>query len=463
MKKINILIVFFFLYLSANAQDVIAERTSDLMPEDYSIQGDGILQEYDNGLLTFSLSDDFSTPFGPDVRILLSNSLSASGAFEVVNLSTISHFSGAYSIDLPSDVGIEDYQFILFYCVNFQQFWASGEFGETVVIGTTFECAENATELSDGSNIVDVCPGDGVVDLVTLSNSIAGAGVNYAYLLTDENEILQEVILNGSYNFEGSTSDVQRVYGIHYDGTLNPMIGENRLETTATNCFVHSDGDFITVTKNACSGPFECVESLTATTDWVTSVDVCVTDGQPDAVLIKNNISTPAGENYVFLFTDVNEILLEVVIDSIYDFEGTNTEELRVYGMSYSGNITPAIGEVRQNTTASECFVHSGDDIFLTINKTAACNSTSVLDATISEQISIYPIPTSEVLNIKLPKEFEAKELSLYNILGMEVLRSDVESSDLVRLDLNSLSVGNYVLRINDGKDWFVKNISIVR
>ena len=463
MKKINTLIVVLFLSLSASAQVVIGERTSELMPEGYAIQGDALLQEFDDGVLTLSLTEDFKTSPGPDVRILLSDTLALAGALEIVNLSDINHFSGAFSIDLSSGIGIDDYQYILFYCVEFQQFWASGEFGETVAPGDSITCMKNTPQLSDGSTIVDVCPGDGTADLVNFSNSIAATGANYVYLLTDTNEILQEVIVDGVYDFEGSTDDVQRVYGVHFDGMLNPMVGENRLQTTATDCFMHSDSGFITITKMGCSAPFECLESLTATTDWGTSVDLCVTDGQPDPVFIKNNILTAPGENYVFLLTDTSEILQEVVIDSIYDFEGSSIEEVRVYGMSYSGDLVPAIGEVRQNTSASDCFTHSGGSIFLSIIKTAACNTTAVLDVALSEQISIYPNPTSGILNVELPNEFEAEVVSIYNILGMEVMRRNIKSLGQIQLDMNALGVGNYVLRISDGKDWFAKNVYVFK
>ena len=53
------------------AQEVVLVRTADLMPEDYAIEGTAFLEELDNGVLQLRLSDDFDTPFGPDVRIFL--------------------------------------------------------------------------------------------------------------------------------------------------------------------------------------------------------------------------------------------------------------------------------------------------------------------------------------------------------------------------------------------------------
>ena len=186
-------------------------------------------------------------------------------------------------------------------------------------------------------------------------------------------------MINNSYDFEGSSSSTQRVHGIHFDGTLNPVIGQSRLQTTATECFVHSGNtEFVTINKTGtCQSNFVCEESLTATTNWVTSVDVCPTDAQNDIVSLRNNLFIPPGEHYAYFITDANEIVQNVVLDSVFDFEGSSLDEQRVYGIHFDGTLNPVIGQNRLQSTASGCFTHSGGNLFLTITKGGSCETTS--------------------------------------------------------------------------------------
>ena len=107
---------------------------------------------------------------------------------------------------------------------------------------------------TNSATSVDICPDDGDADWIGLQNNLSiPAGVNFAYLITDENQVLQEVVMDAIFNFEGSTFNTQRVYGIHFEGNLNPAIGANRLQTSSTGCFTHSNGNsFLTITKEAC-------------------------------------------------------------------------------------------------------------------------------------------------------------------------------------------------------------------
>lgn len=340
MEK-NILLIFAIVLnvSAAMAQTLVAERISDLKPEDYSITGDAILQEFDDGRLTLSLSEDFDTPQGPDVRVLLGNSLSLSGAIEIVNLSTINHFNGAKTFEIPENISIEDYQFVLFFCVQFQLFWASGEFDDT-----TFPT------------------------------------------------------------------------------------------------------------------PYECLETVTATSNWETEVEICATDGADDAIELKNNLAIPIGDNYAFLITDENEILQEVVWDSIYNFEGSGTVEQRVYGINYSGQLNPAIGETRKNTTATDCFIHSGDNLFLSVKKTGAC-ATAVVDPVLSQQVEIFPNPASNFINIRLPETFSPEQISVINMLGTSLsIHPAQTASSLQQIEIPNLSTGNYIIRI-ENKDQIVNQI----
>jgi len=314
--------------------------------------------------------------------------------------------------------------------------WADGVFGEPTGMGGGFECLENTTSAEGGATALSICSTDGTADQVNLQNSLGtAAGEHYAYLITDTNEVVQEVVME-----------------------------DFRLQTTAVGCFIHSSAtDFLTVAKDGCEAGFECLESLVATYDWVTQIDLCSTDGAIDTVFLQNNIDVAVGEHYVFLLTDTNEIVQEIITTDIYDFENSGTDKVRVYGLHFDGELVPALGETRRNTTSTGCSIHSGDDIFITVDRTATC-ATSILDPALAAEVSAYPNPTSAVLNVDLPERFRSARASMINALGQTVKTHAVENEfNRLRLDVANLPVGQYVLRLEDGQRLVTKMITLAR
>ena len=352
-------------------QMVTSQRIADLMPQNYAITGDAILQLLENGELKLSLTEDFTTPRGPDVRIFLGNELSLNGASEIVDLTEINHFNGAATFDVPSGIEITDFNFVLFYCVQFQQFWASGELGDPGVPDQLDSCENSSVTLAQGAPMASICTSDEQADRLNFENSLGlKAGDQYIYLLTDTNEILLEAITKDSYDFEGTTDPILRVYGLHYQGALTLAIGRPRQETMASVCFSHSLSDsFVTIRTQECINDFECLPTAIATTDWAISTLICADDGIADRIELRNNLGVSPGEHYAYLITDTNEILQEVVFDSVYDFEGATDHTQRVYGLSFDGTLLPQVGASRKTTTATSCFTHSDDSLYLTIFK----------------------------------------------------------------------------------------------
>ena len=384
-KFIGIYLIFLCAVSPAYSQSVVSERIADLMPQNYAITGDAVLQLLDNGALKLSLTSDFTTPRGPDVRILLGNELSLSGAEEIVNLTDLNHFGGAATFDVPENIGIDDFNFVLFYCVQFQQFWASGELVESGDSLQDSTCQMSTVSLINGAQSVEICSNDNQADVIAFTNSLnAVAGENYAYLITDENEIVQDVVLDSTFDFEGSTMAKLRVYGIHFQGDLTVVLDGARDQTTASICFTHSESEnFVAIVTDHCPDQFKCVPTLVATAGWVGEVSLCPNDGEADLIELRNNIDASTNDHYAYLITDSNEILQEVVLDTIYDFEGSGTGTQRVYGIHYDGMLQAAVGQVRKATTATGCFSHSNDTTFLTVIK-SACDTFECVESLVA-------------------------------------------------------------------------------
>ena len=130
------------------AQTVVSSRIANLEPGGYSISGNAILEELSSGKIQLRLDDEFVTPSGPDVQIFLSDApQSTSNAVQIADIGTdpggINHFSGGITFDIPEGVTIDQYDYVVFYCVAFGLHWAHGNFGMTENIPVpAFECKE---------------------------------------------------------------------------------------------------------------------------------------------------------------------------------------------------------------------------------------------------------------------------------------------------------------------------------
>lgn len=345
MRLLTTLTLFLLSLLTLAAQTVIGERTAELMPENYAITGTATILEYDDGSATLTLSEDFDTEFGPDVWIYLSESLSVSGAVALANLSDLNHFSGELTLDVPAGTDLDANDHVVFYCLAFTQLWASGQFGEP-------------------SN-----PNPAPVDT--------------------------------------------------------------------------------------------CRASLTATTDWVTELNLCVSDNGPQTVVLRNNLGEAPGDDYAYLLTDSNEVLLEVVLDSQYVFTELMTSTFRIYGLSYRGTLDAAIGQHRSLTTADTCAIHSGADLFLTVNTVSACFS-NVYDEQLAAQTRLYPNPATDQVNLIIPSDFRLRSVSLFDPLGRRVLTSTTIDATAPGLDVSGLPAATYRL-LAEGLDGrrFVKSVVV--
>lgn len=72
-----------------------------------------------------------------------------------------------------------------------------------------------------------------------------------------------------------------------------------------------------------------------------------------------------------------------------------------------------------------------------------------------NDRISVYPIPTTDILNINIDDSIHVQNITLYNATGQQVLQSD----DATLLSLDDLPEGNYLLRIHSTRDVYVTSI----
>jgi hypothetical protein len=107
--------------------------------------------------------------------------------------------------------------------------------------------------------------------------------------------------------------------------------------------------------------------------------------------------------------------------------------------------------------------IPNGTGAFRTMKPTFnAVNTTTATSEIITEAINIYPNPTSDILNIAVPKSIETLRIEVSNLLGsiVQVFQATKEAASF---DISHYPTGLYVMKFQDEKgrvkvDKFMKN-----
>ncbi|HMQ48737.1 MAG TPA: T9SS type A sorting domain-containing protein [Saprospiraceae bacterium] len=200
----------------------------------------------------------------------------------------------------------------------------------------------------DGNTSQFVCPGDGNADVVAFSNT-TGSDENYAYVITDENNIILAFANGASFDFDGAPEGICRVWGLSYAGNITAQVGDNAATATLSDaCFDLSD-NYIEIIRTQPDG------GTVALSNGNTSITVCVSDGLSDLLTFTAQSGSPAP--YVFVITDENNIILAIADGNMADFEDAATGICRVWGLSYTGTITAQVGDDAAAVALSDdCF-----------------------------------------------------------------------------------------------------------
>lgn len=198
----------------------------------------------------------------------------------------------------------------------------------------------DAVQTIDGEFEVATCPGDGVSDSIRITATIRGGEVNY--FLTNESNLILGTSPNPVFDLENAPPGVYRIYAVAYQGTIN-FTGFADITTFAVSdaCFDLSD-NFITVNATVPSG------GDVSTVGGQTDIRLCPTDGFADVVEFA--VENDEGQNFSFVVTDENNVVLDVPAGATVDFEGSPLGICRLWGVAYNGNLLVSAGD--QLTTA---------------------------------------------------------------------------------------------------------------
>ncbi len=201
--------------------------------------------------------------------------------------------------------------------------------------------------LAGGGTSALVCVEGGESNELSFENTSMATDANYAYIITDQSNVIQAVVTGSSFNFANINSRNNRVWGLSYTGTLLANVGDNAANAAlASECYDLSD-NFVLVTRKGVDGGVVNLES------GAVSLNVCVGDGLPDILSFVN--SSTSVESYIYLVTNAEGEVIGFINGNQFDFE-TLTVDVFVYGLSYSGLLEIGIGDnINDGNFSTEC------------------------------------------------------------------------------------------------------------
>jgi hypothetical protein len=320
---------------------------------------------------------------------------------------------------------------------------------------------ERMPELDGGSiisafgNPLYVCLNDGVPDLGAFETTSQDA--NYRYVITDTlNNILIPDIGGNVIDFDKAQPNFCRVYGVSYTGNFTAAAGQNVLEEPLSDvCSAISENYIDLIKANFIGG-------TVATIAGDTEITVVVGDGNPDVVEFAN--SDASGVDYAFIITNEDNEILSILNGQATNFEPSEEGICRVWGLSYSGEITVGAGAViDQEVLTTGCADLSEN--FIIVNKTTQGTplvqqpqeSTGLSRPNL--RLHLYPNPVSHSINLQLRKLQNFEEggevlIRVFDVSGKPRLteKRALDNHEITYpLDVSDLPVGMYVVLISDG------------
>ncbi len=221
--------------------------------------------------------------------------------------------------------------------------------------------AEGATVTTkDGKTISYACIDNGINDFIGFDNTSI-AGVQYQYVITDQNNIILGLPETGFANFEDAGSGDCRVWGLSYQGDLTAEPGDELSSTMlADGCFDLSDNFILIVRRQTEETEISLADGSNSTTiddNAAASFDF-INDGENDA-------------EFAYVITRSDDRIIAIVEDS-YDFAFENPGKYFVYGYSYIGEIEFTVGMEASGLISDGCSEKSNSLIFVRKNTEAA-------------------------------------------------------------------------------------------
>ncbi len=199
MKKVFLMMAVFYASITIS-QDVCRRIVGEFNAPTGENPVSGQVALVDSiGQLYVVLGDDFSTVAGPDLYIYLGimNVAPTISGNTHVEVAALASNTGAQTYEVPSGVGINDYNYVLIHCNTFNAFWNGGELGE-------LDCGSGVNDanfIKEHLSIYNTTASDVIISLRNTTEDI--------YVLSIYS--LNGQLLYSSYQYTNSDVDISKV------------------------------------------------------------------------------------------------------------------------------------------------------------------------------------------------------------------------------------------------------------
>ncbi|MCB9082389.1 MAG: T9SS type A sorting domain-containing protein [Lewinellaceae bacterium] len=297
-------------------------------------------------------------------------------------------------------------------------------------IAVSHQAPVGGTISADGA-AASFCSGDSGSDIITFGKAGASAGP-YTFLVADDrNRFLFDLADSARFDFNQMPGGILHVWGLAYRGELSLNPGDSiPAANLSTACFALSD-NFIRIVRESVDGG-RISSNFTGE-----NLYVCPSDGIADLVTFSNT-SQIANGNYRYVITNTSNLVLSILSGDSQNFDNTGLRELRVWGVSFTGDFALRAGVNILTTPASNACYDLSENYLTVFRETPTASQIS----TQSGQTSLRYCVSQEgpVLSLKNTSTSKAGfAYALTNASGEVILVSRTST-----VNMANLSEGEY-------------------
>lgn len=166
---------------------------------------------------------------------------------------------------------------------------------------------------------------------------------------------------------------------------------------------------------------------------------------------------------YIYETTSLDTAYMNVIFYNNGTPIGGNVTAFLPNGSSYLPFSFPGFLASTPDTVLINIFSGQNPGSVLTIDDLEFTSGPVSVHKFIFSDFNVYPLPASDILNIKLNHEYEMINANIYDLNG-KLIKTTSFNSSLNQIDINDLSGGNYYLKLTEGEKLIgVQTISIVK
>ena len=339
-------------------------------------------------------------------------------------------------------------------------------------------------------NIIDFCVSDGLPDSLIVNNSSTVG--SFQLVVTDANDVITQIAVSDTFDFEGSAFGQCRIYGVSFTGNFIAMIGDVLTQVPLSDdCYVFTSVP-VTVNKLDCSQPIinevyddervEIINIGTAPVDlstWFLCSNTVYEQIGSLATSCGDNILDP-GELVVVELATIDVDNLDDEMGLYIDSGFGQSSSIRSYvEWGSTGHFRSGIAAIADVWTAGEFAApfaqgstlnYDGDGILgsdWTEGAASECTATLVPqeEPVVSRRINVqmYPNPAKQFITINV-ETLPADEgiIVVYDSFGKIVMKKLISAGETYDLDLSTLDPGVYQAKVNSGRAGIVSRFVVI-